>query len=154
MNFATPAWLFGLLLVPVIWYLHRTGPILRRHPVASLDLWRDARLDAMQAGERRRADPAWIRRAIIAALLSLALAGPTLPRGGERVTLWVDDSLSMQTVQSGRTRLERGLDLAATALRASGVRDIETRVLSSPWRAGAGPGIPDRAAMTSQAGRR
>ena len=116
MNFATPAWLFGLLLVPVIWYLHRTGPILRRHPVASLDPWRDARLEAMQAGQRRRADPAWIRRAVIAALLSLALAGPTLPRGGERVTLWVDDSLSMQTVQSGRTRLERGLDLAATAL--------------------------------------
>ena len=103
MDFATPAWLFGLLLVPVIWYLHRTGPILRRHPVASLDLWRDAQLEAMQAGRRRRADPAWIRRAIIAASLSLALAGPTLPRGGERVTLWVDDSLSMQTVnRAGR----------------------------------------------------
>ena len=154
MNFATPAWLFGLLLVPVIWYLHRTGPILRRHPVASLDLWRDARLEAMQAGRRRRADPAWIRRAIIAASLSLALAGPTLPRGGERVTLWVDDSLSMQTRQSGRTRLERGLDLAATALRAAGVRDVETRVLSSPMRVGAGLGPSDRGTITSQAGRR
>ena len=153
MNFATPAWLFGLLLVPVIWYLHRTGPILRRHPVASLDLWRDARPDAMQAGQRRRADPAWIRRAIVAALLSLALAGPTLPRGGERVTLWVDDSLSMQTRQSGQTRLERGLDLAAKALRAAGVRDVETRLLSSPWRAGLERGAPGRAAVASQAGR-
>ena len=153
MSFSTPAWLFGLLLVPVIWYLHRTGPILRRHPVASLDLWRDARLEAMQAGDRRRADPAWIRRAIIAASLSLALAGPTLPRGGERVTLWVDDSLSMQTRQSGRTRLERGLDLAATALRASGVHDVETRVLSSPMRVGAGLGPSDRGTITSQAGR-
>jgi len=153
MNFAAPAWLFGLLLVPVIWYLHRTGPILRRHPVASLDLWRDARLEAMQAGRRRRADPAWIRRAAIAVLLSLALAGPTLPRGGERVTLWVDDSLSMQTRQSGPTRLERGLDLAVTALRAAGVRDVETRVLSSPWRAGAGLGPSDRGMITSQAGR-
>jgi len=154
MNFATPAWLFGLLLVPVIWYLHRTGPILRRHPVASLDLWRDARLEAMQAGQRRRADPAWIRRAIIAALLSLALAGPTLPRGDERVTLWVDDSLSMQTVQSGGTRLERGLDLVATALRAAGVRDVETRVLSSPLRMGPGFGPSDRGTITSHAGRR
>ena len=153
MNFATPAWLFGLLLVPVIWYLHRTGPILRRHPVASLDLWRDARLEAMQAGRRRRADPAWIRRAIIAASLSLALAGPTLPRGGERVTLWVDDSLSMQFRQSGQTRLERGLDLAATALRAAGVRDVETRVLSNPWRAGAGLGPSERGTIASQAGR-
>ncbi len=153
MNFATPAWLFGLLLVPVIWYLHRTGPILRRHPVASLDLWRDARLEAMQAGQRRRADPAWIRRAAIAVLLSLALAGPMLPHGGERVTLWVDDSLSMQTRQSGRTRLERGLDLAATALGAAGVRDVETRVLSRPWRAGAGLALSDRGTITSQAGR-
>jgi len=153
MSFATPAWLFGLLLVPVIWYLHRTGPILRRHPVASLDAWRDARLEAIQAGRRRRADPAWIRRAAIAVLLSLALAGPTLPRGPESVTLWVDDSLSMQTRQSGRTRLERGLDVAATALGASGVRDVETRALGSPWRAAAGRGVPDRAAMTSRAGR-
>ena len=153
MNFATPAWLFGLLLVPVIWYLHRTGPILRRHAVANLDLWRDAGLESIQAGQRRRADPAWIRRAVIAALLSLALAGPTLRRGTERVTLWVDDSLSMQTVQSGRTRLERGLDLAATALATSGVRDVETRVLGSPWRAAADRGGPDRAAITSQAGR-
>jgi len=124
MSFSTPAWLFGLLLVPVIWYLHRTGPILRRHPVANLDLWRDARLEAMQAGDRRRADPAWIRRAIIAALLSLALAGPTLPRGGGRVTLWVDDSLSMQTGQTGRTRMERGLDLATTSRRATGLHDV------------------------------
>ena len=153
MSFSTPAWLFGLLLVPVIWYLHRTGPILRRHPVANLDLWRDARLEAMQAGDRRRADPAWIRRAVIAALLSLALAGPTLPRGGGRVTLWVDDSLSMQTVQSGRTRLERGLDLAATTLRASGLHDVETRVLSSPWRASVGLDPPDRGTISSRGGR-
>jgi hypothetical protein len=153
MSFATPAWLFGLLLVPVIWYLHRTGPILRRHPVASLDRWRDARLEAMQAGRRRRADPAWIRRAVVAALLSLALAGPTPPRSGERVTLWVDDSLSMQTRQSGRTRLERGLDLAATALRAAGVTDVETRALSNSMRMGAGLGPSDRGTITSQAGR-
>jgi hypothetical protein len=153
MHFLSPAWLFGLLLVPVIWYLHRTGPVLRRHPVASLDLWRDARLEAMQAGRRRRADPAWIRRAAIAVLLSLALAGPTLPRGGQRVTLWVDDSLSMQAMESGRTRLERGLDLAAAALGAAGVRDVETRVLSSPWRAGAGFGPSDRGTIASQAGR-
>jgi hypothetical protein len=57
-------------------------------------------------------------------------------------------------VQSGRTRLERGLDLAATALRVSGVGDVEMRFLSSPWRARAGRGVPARAAMTSQADRR
>jgi Aerotolerance regulator N-terminal len=153
MHFLSPVWLLGLLLVPVIWYVHRTGPILRRHPVASLEPWRDARLEAMQAGQRRRADPAWIRRAIVAALLSLALAGPTLPRGGERVTVWVDDSLSMLAEQSGRTRLEHGLDLVAAALGTAGVRDVETRVLGSPLRVGAGFGPSDRGSITSQAGR-
>ena len=83
-SFATPAWLLGLLLVPVIWYLHRSGPVLRIHPVESLDPWRDSSASANRAGERRRPDPAWIRRAAIAALLSLALAGPMLPRGPYR----------------------------------------------------------------------
>jgi Aerotolerance regulator N-terminal len=135
MSFATPAWLLGLLLVPVIWYLHRSGPVLRIHMVESLDPWRDSSASANRAGERRRPDPAWIRRAAIAALLSLALAGPTLPRAVVPVTLWVDDSLSMLTEESGSSRLQRGLAQVAAALRVAGVTDFEVRALSRPWRA-------------------
>jgi hypothetical protein len=135
MSFAAPAWLLGLLLVPVIWYLHRSGPVLRMHPVENLDPWRDSSASANQAGQRRKPDPAWIRRAAIAALLSLALAGPTLPRASVPVTLWVDDSLSMLTDESGEPRLQLGLAQVAAALRDSGVSDLEVRALSRPWRA-------------------
>lgn len=131
---ATPAWLLGLLLVPAIWYLHRSGPILRRHPVANLDLWQDSRERAMQAGERRRPDPAWLRRASILALLCIALAGPQWRRPAERVTIWVDDSLSMQTIEAGESRLDRGLRLAQSALRAAHAQDAFMRPLSEPAR--------------------
>lgn len=134
MSFAAPAWLFGLLLVPVIWHLHRSGPILRTHPVESLDPWRGSRVDTGSSGARRRPDPAWVRRAAIAALLSLALAGPMLQRPAPRVTLWVDDSLSMQAAQSGGSRLKRGLAQVDAALQADGVVDLDVRTLSQPWR--------------------
>ncbi len=135
MGFAAPAWLLGLLLVPVMWYLHRTGPVLRRHPVESLALWRAAEARPDSPGARRRPDPAWIRRAAICSLLAVALAGPTLPRPAERVTLWIDDSLSMATAEDGRTRLDAALAAASDALRADGVADLEVRTLGAPWRA-------------------
>jgi hypothetical protein len=134
MTFTSPAWLLGLLLVPVIWYLHRSGPILRSHPVENLDLWRGAAIALDGPGARRRPDPAWVRRALIAATLALALASPSLDRPAVRVSLWIDDSLSLSTMESGRTRLARALDEASAALRADGVVDLEVRALSQPWR--------------------
>ncbi len=146
MALATPAWLLGLLLVPAIWYLHRSGPILRRHAVASLDLWQDDGARTAQAGERRQPDPAWLRRAAILALLCVALAGPQWQRPAERVTVWVDDSLSMQTLEDSETRLDRGLRLAQAALRESAVHDVIVRPLSDPTRA-----YPSASAATMQA---
>ena len=109
LSFATPAWLLGLLLVPVIRWLHRGGPQLRSVPVASLALWRKA-ADGGPVGGRaaaarpgvatpRAAGGAAVRRA-----RRTALAAPV-----ERITLWVDDSLSMLTREAGGTRLETGL---------------------------------------------
>jgi hypothetical protein len=134
LTLASPAWLLGLLLVPAIRYLHRSGPILRRQPVASLDLWHDERALAARAGKLRPPDFAWLRRAAILTLLCLALAGPQWLRPAERVTLWIDDSLSMQTVEQGVTRLDRGLQLAQAALREAAVRDVLVRPLSQPAR--------------------
>jgi hypothetical protein len=133
LSFATPAWLLGLLLVPVIRWLHRGGPHRRPVPVASLALWRKAATIGPAAGERRPPDPAWRRRALIAALLSLALAGPHSEVAVERVTLWVDDSLSMLTQEDGTTRLARGLDTAAAELAARPRTRFEVRTLSRPW---------------------
>lgn len=152
MTLATPAWLLGLLLVPALWYLHRSGPILRRHPVASLDLWQDDGARAAQAGERRQPDPAWRRRAAILALLCIALAGPQWQRPAERVTVWVDDSLSMQTLEDGETRLDRGLGLAQAALRESAVHDVVVRTLSDPTRAYTSASTATMLAIRSHAG--
>jgi hypothetical protein len=133
LSFATPAWLLGLLLVPLIRWLHRGGPHRRAVPVASLALWRRAGTTGPAAGERRPPDPAWRRRALVAALLSLALAGPRSAVEVERVTLWVDDSLSMLTREDGRPRLVRGLELAATELAGRHGAEVEVRTLSQPW---------------------
>lgn len=152
MNFATPAWLSGLLLVPVIWYLHRSGPVLRIHPVENLDPWRDSSASADRSGARHRPDPAWIRRAAIAALLSLVLAGPTLTRRAVPVTLWVDDSLSMLTDESGESRLQRGLAQVTAALRTADVTDLEVRALSRPWRALRGTSALKPGSLAGRAG--
>jgi hypothetical protein len=134
-GFAQPAWLFGLLLAPLIWYLHRSGPVLRRVPVPSLELWRDAAASAAQAGPQRRPDPAWRRRAAIAVLLSLALAGPQWTTSAPRVTVWLDDSLSMHVADAEGTRLQQGIALAQQALRATSARDVIVRHLSDPSQA-------------------
>lgn len=149
---ATPAWLLGLLLVPALWYLHRSGPVLRRHPVASLELWQDERARAEQAGERRPPDAAWLRRAALLTLLCIALAGPRWQRPAERVTLWVDDSLSMQTLEDGESRLDRGLRLAQDELRRSAVHDVIVRPLSDPMRAYTSASAATKQAIRSRAG--
>ena len=109
LTFASPLWLFGILLVPVIRWLHRGGRQLRAVPVSRLDLWRRAAASSPAAGERRPPDPAWRRRALFTALLAIALAGPQLPEQRTDVTLWIDDSLSMLTREEHATRLAEGL---------------------------------------------
>jgi hypothetical protein len=127
-------WLLGLLLAPVIWYVHRSGPLLRRVPVANLELWRDAAASAATAGQRKQADPAWRRRAAIAVLLSLALAGPQWTRQAPRVTVWIDDSLSMRAADATGMRLERGVTQAQRALRDVAATDVIVRSLGDPSR--------------------
>jgi hypothetical protein len=134
LSFATPAWLLGLLLVPVIRWLHRGGAQLRRVPVASLTLWRKAAVAGPSTGMRRPPDPVWRRRALAAALLAVALAGPRFAAPVERITLWVDDSLSMLTQESGGSRLETGLADVAAELAAQRRAEVEVRTLGNPWQ--------------------
>ena len=134
LSFATPAWLLGLLLVPVIRWLHRGGPQLRSVPVASLALWRKAATSGPSAGEQRPPDPVWRRRALAAALLSLALAGPRSAAPVERITVWVDDSLSMLTREAGGTLLETGLATVAAELASHPRAEVEVRTLGNPWQ--------------------
>ena len=154
LSFAIPAWLLGLLLVPVIRWLHRGGPHRRALPVASLALWRSAQATGPAAGVRRPPDPAWRRRALIAALLSLALAGPRSAVEIEKITLWVDDSLSMLTREGGTTRLARGLDVAAADLASRPGTEVEVRTLGRPWVSQAALTAETVAGLVAAAGQR
>jgi len=154
LSFATPAWLLGLLLVPAIRWLHRGGAQLRSVPVASLALWRKTATAGPSAGERRPPDPAWRRRALAAALLSVALAGPRSAAPVERITLWVDDSLSMLTRETDGTRLETGLAKVAAELDSRPDAEVEVRTLGNPWQRQDGLSSETIAALVRDAGQR
>jgi len=134
MSLATPFWLIGLLLVPVIRWLHRRGPNLRGVPVASLGLWQRAAASSPAAGEHRPPDPAWRRRALITALLFIALSGPQVLERRIPITIWVDDSLSMLVRETHGTRLVEGLAQARSALAGVPPAEVEVRTLGNPWR--------------------
>lgn len=146
LSFATPPLLIGLLLVPAIWWLHRGGPRRLGIPVPSLVLWRRAVAESAVTGRRRPPDPAWRRRALIAALLVVAFAGPQWPMRQGRVTVWIDDSLSMLARETRGSRLEEGLARVRSALADARAGEIELRTLSEPWRS---VGALDEAAVAT-----
>lgn len=137
---AAPWWLLGLLLLPLIRWLHRGGTPPQAIPVAHLGLWPAAPPPAGQ-GARVPPDPAWRRRALLLALLLLALAGPRWPDTRTRVTLWVDDAPAMLLREAGGTRLEAALARTREMLAAQGDAEVELRTLSNPWRPQPWPGI-------------
>ncbi len=154
LSLATPLWLCGLVLLPLIRWLHRGGRHRRAVPVARLQLWHGAEVRSPAAGERRPPDPAWRRRALFAALLFVALAGPQWPQRQPPITLWVDDSLSMLTREVGGNRLSLALARARTLLADTPHAEVELRALGDPWlRLGA---FTDAAVLglTGSAGRR
>jgi len=71
-----PAWLTGLLLIPLVRELHRRQGPARRVQVPALFLWRGARSPAATGRRGGPPDPAWRRRALLLALLVVALARP------------------------------------------------------------------------------
>jgi hypothetical protein len=134
LTLVTPAWLAGLLLVPLIRWLHRGGRHRRAVSVSYLRLWRAAAERSPAAGERQPPDPAWRRRALLAALLFVALAQPQWPERRPGLTLWVDDSLSMLTRETQGTRLAEGLAQARALLAESAGAEVDVRTLADPWR--------------------
>lgn len=127
-------WLFGLMLLPIIRWLHRGGRQRRAIPVSRLDLWRRSDASSPAAGNRSPPDPAWRRRALLTALLFVALSEPQLPEQRTAITLWIDDSLSMLTREENATRLVEGLMQARALLAEVPNADAEVRTLGDPWR--------------------
>ncbi len=133
LSFAAPIWLSGLLLLPVIRWLHRGGRQQRAVPVSRLALWQREGASSPAAGPRRPPDPAWRRRALLSALLFVALSEPQLPEERTRITLWIDDSLSMLTREAHGTRLTEGLAQARSLLAEVPHAEVDVRALGDPW---------------------
>ncbi len=135
LSWAAPLWLFGLALLPLIRWLHRGGRNRRALPVSRLELWRGSAASPSTAGKDQPPDPAWRRRALLAALLFIALAQPQWPERRPSITLWVDDSLSMLTREPPQeTRLVAALAQARAQLAQVEHGDLAVRTLSDPWR--------------------
>jgi hypothetical protein len=151
LTLVTPLWLAGWALLPLIRWLHRGGRHRRTVPVSRLALWRGSAASSPAAGERRPPDPAWRRRALLAALLFIALAQPQWLQQRQAITLWVDDSLSMLTREAQGTRLAAGLAQARALLAADA--EVEMRALGDPWRNLGALTDVAAAAVTAGAGR-
>lgn len=133
LELSAPLWLLGLPVVALVWWLHRFRRAGEQRQVPALFLWPHA-VESPAPGPRRAApDPAWRLRALLAAALLLALAGPgwVEPRRGA-LELWVDDSLSMQVLEQGQSRLQRGLSMALQAAAAERFQTLTLRSLGDP----------------------
>lgn len=153
LSLAAPMWLFGLVLLPVMRWLHRGGRHRRGVPVSRLGLWQGLQASRPAAGERRPPDPAWRRRALLTALVFVALAEPQWPQQRPAVTLWVDDSLSMLTREPQGTRLAQGMAQARSLLSDAASADVEVRTLGDPWQRLAMPAEVAVTTLAAGAGR-
>ena len=151
LSLGAPLWLLGLVLLPAIRWLHRGGRHRRVLPVARLALWQGAAARSPAAGDKQPPDPAWRRRALLAALLLLALAEPRWAPRQPAVTLWVDDSLSMLTLEPQGTRLALALAQARSLLADLPGAQVELRSLGDPWQRLGAPGDTALAALAALA---
>jgi len=142
--FASPLWLAGLALLPVLWWWHRRASRGRTVLVPSVTLFKDARQSAGATDGTRTLDGAFWRRAALITALTIALAAPTVLGRGSHIVVWVDDSLSMRSQEPGGTRLELGCRMLAQLLNARGAGEVRSL-------GGSGAAHAVRAPLTSDA---
>ena len=132
-GFQAPLWLLLLGLIPLIRWLHRFRRQSQTLPSTTLFLWVRLQPDSARHGDLDKPDPRWILRAVIYSLLILALAEPQLHRTQETpLEVWVDDSLSMFTRESGQTRLRAGLQQLRAYLDDHEFSQIQLHSLGKP----------------------
>lgn len=127
----TAAWVLPAILVvlPIRW-LHRYSIREAVQPVSALFLWQGSALSTGSDRRRQQPDPAWRRRALIAALLVLALAGPRWPRiNSAPLPVLFDDGLSMHTREDHIARRRMAVDRLLMDLDRAKVQTLELRPL-------------------------
>lgn len=134
MGLSVPWWLIALAVIPLIRWLHRWQAPLSNTPVSAIFLWNTAASIGTGGETLHTPDSAWRRRALIAALLALALAEPWWQRDSALISVWIDDSLSMSATEQGESRLGNGLVALEQAIEDSGAERVTLRSLSDPAR--------------------
>jgi len=148
-DFLVPAWLIGLIVIPVVWWVHRQG-----EPEAAVDV-SAAFLFAAPAGEPETghalppANPLWMLRAALLGLLLLALAEPLWTQTQRHITVWFDDSLSMRAEEANGIRYAVAARRLDAALAEAGVTEAQICSLSGLREplAVAMPAGPERVAI-------
>lgn len=129
-DFLVPAWLTGLIVIPVVWWVHRQG-----EPETAVNV-SAAFLFAAPAGEPETghalppANPLWILRAALLGVLLLALAKPVWTQPLRHITVWFDDSLSMRAEEANGIRYAVAARRLDAALAEAGVTEARLRSLT------------------------
>jgi len=132
-SLSTPFWLSGLLITPLIWWLHRFQHSNNALPVSALFLWQAARSNDIIGSEKSTAAHSWWYRALICTLLIIALAGPQWLLSDTRVIhVWFDDSLSMSAKENNIRRYELAVNSLMNALQQQDNTNVTIHLLSQP----------------------
>jgi hypothetical protein len=131
LSVAAPIWLIGLVAIPLIWWVHRLGDPDTATPVSAAFLFHSRADETTTSHALPRAHPRWILRATLFSLLVLALARLTWPLHPERhITVWFDDSLSMDAQEHEQPRIAIAARSLGAALDDARPAKVEIRVLS------------------------
>lgn len=133
LELTAPLWLAGLVLIPIVRWLHRFHDEPHMQLVPALFLWRDAP-KLTSAGRRKgRPDPIWRLRALILLCTLVALAGPRWQtHQPPPLEIWVDDSLSMFADDGAGPRIRVGLQQALAAAFEANHARVGLRSLGNP----------------------
>ncbi|NOX68269.1 MAG: hypothetical protein GXP15_03710 [Gammaproteobacteria bacterium] len=136
-GFFHPLWLIALAVIPLIRWLHRWHAPLSSWPVSAVFLWGYTTSNESAGHRKDEPEPAWRRRALAAALLITALAGPYLSTETRTLSVWIDDSLSAFAIENGNSRIAMMFESLTEELDSNDVPwdQITLRSLTKPGKA-------------------
>ncbi len=131
---ASPIWLTALLIIPLIWWLHKFN---QQAPlrVSSLIPWKSTAENTKTTGNGRKSDPLWLLRALIASVIILALSAPyRITEEAETIEIWFDDSFSLLSIEETTKRSALAIDAIIENLEKLNNVRVLVRSLNSPER--------------------
>jgi len=133
LGFISPYSLFAVILIPLIWWLHKFQSYDRTTVVSSLLYWRSLTNNMNLGLQGRKSHPFWLLRALITSLLILSLASPFWINDSlQHIDIWVDDSFSMNTQENGMDRKTQAIDSLIKQLKILGNVRAVIHSLSKP----------------------